>query len=106
MNAQDTTPPQSAFDVFFRTEACQIYSLAVKFSEDREPVSLCNFANLAELQQQYPDMILISEDDANKRVADMELKKELAEQSVIEKASQKIRQETGHNFIQIDAGRS
>ncbi|EJG2388920.1 hypothetical protein AM391_RS23595 [Kluyvera ascorbata] len=99
-----TSIQQPVFDVFFREDACVIYSLAIVFNGG-EPVALCNFKNLATLQNQYPDMVLISEEEANKRVAKKLADVQLEEEVAVEKALQKVRQETGHKFVRIDAGR-
>ena len=106
MSAQNLSNQQSGFNVFFRSEACQIYSLAVEFGGGREPVALFNFFNLKQLQEQYPDMVLIHEDEANRRIADMKAMQQQTEQARIENASQKTDLGPGQLFIHIDAGRS
>ncbi len=104
MTLPKTSIPQPVFDVFFREDACVIYSLAIVFNGG-EPVALCNFENLATLKSQYPDMVLISEEEANQRVAKKKADAQLAEDVANETALQKIRQRTGHKFVRIDAGR-
>jgi hypothetical protein len=106
MNTLNASTQQPAFDVFYRESTCQIYSLAIIFDGASEPVALCNFENLATLQSKYSDMVLISENEANLRIAKNASDIQQREVTAIETASQKIRQETGHKFTRIDAGRS
>ncbi|BBQ86616.1 MULTISPECIES: hypothetical protein [unclassified Klebsiella] len=105
MNSMNNGTQQAGFDVFFREDACKIYSFAITLNGASEPVALCNFENLARLQAEFPDMVLISEDEANQRVAKKAADKQLAEEAATEAASRKTSQETGHQFIRINAGR-
>lgn len=105
MHSQNTGTQQAGFDVFFREDACKIYSFAITLNGASEPVAFCNFENLATLQAEFPDMVLISEDEAKQRIAKKAADMQLAEETATEAASQKISQETGHQFIRIAAGR-
>lgn len=90
--------------VFFLSETCRIFSMAVTIASASEPVAMCNFEGLEELRRQYPDMIIISESEANARIAEKDRQKKAAEQAFIEAARAKDR-ESGYKFTCKDAGK-
>lgn len=91
--------------VFFRTETTTIFSMALKLGPAAEYVALFSFTTLAELKRQYPDMVLITEEEANARIEAVRAERKAKVEAILANSAleRKVRN-SGHKFIRISAG--
>ncbi|MGG7116315.1 hypothetical protein ACPUGT_01165 [Klebsiella aerogenes] len=91
--------------VFFRTETTTIFSMALKLDPAAEYVALFSFTTLAELKRQYPDMVLITEEEANARIEAVRAERKAKVEAILANSAleRKVRN-SGHKFIRISAG--
>lgn len=91
--------------VFFRTETTTIFSMAVKLDPAAEYVALFSFTTLAGLKRQYPDMVLITEEEANARIEAVRAERKAKVEAILaNSALERSVRNSGHRFIRINAG--
>lgn len=91
--------------VFFRTGTTTIFSMALKLDPAAEYAALFSFVTLAELKRQYPDMMLITEEEANARIEAVHAERKAKVEAILANSAleRKVRN-SGHKFIRISAG--
>lgn len=91
--------------VFFRTKTTTIFSMTLKLDPVAEYVALFSFTTLAELKRQYPDMVLITEEEANARIEAVRAERKAKVEAILANSAleRKVRN-SGHKFIRISAG--